>query len=260
MIQDVHSPKRAGSGRRAPGRLPPPSTADLASVFLTQETRVETELGPRPLSALAPGDRVLTGRCDLVRIVSKRAFSLEGGLLHAHPELRPLYIPAGALGNKGRIGLSLLHPIALVEPVASELGLSVQAGIVRAKDLIGAVPGVAVADDRSRFGCVSLTLERQAYVLVEGIPVEMTGPDRLGPRPVVVIGSDAVAPDLAPTEYDTGRGILGPLLLGVVSCLVSGAGLIVAGFGLLAAMGIATLIANLVVVAMAVVIALRSRG
>lgn len=107
---------------RLPGRLlavfdplmPPPgyplwvSALNLANgsprpragvICFVPGTRIDTPDGPRPVEMLAPGDRVLTRDNGPQPVVWSGATQLTGAELYLHPDLRPVRIRAGALGN-----------------------------------------------------------------------------------------------------------------------------------------------------------------
>ena len=74
----------------------------IAGIVITcfaRGTMIETDQGPRPVEALAPGDRVKCsdGACRAIRWVSRR--HIGAAELANHPEYRPIRIRRGALGE-----------------------------------------------------------------------------------------------------------------------------------------------------------------
>lgn len=80
------------------------------AVCFVPGTRIETEAGPRPIETLAPGDRVVTrddGAQEVLWIGAKR---ISGARLHACPDLRPMRVREGALGEGRPDGDLIVSP------------------------------------------------------------------------------------------------------------------------------------------------------
>lgn len=78
---------------------------DLLTAFVAG-TMIDTPDGPRPVETLAAGDRVTTlenGSRPLIWVARRRILPVE---IMAHPGLRPISLPAGAVGNERPLRVS----------------------------------------------------------------------------------------------------------------------------------------------------------
>jgi hypothetical protein len=159
--------------------LPPPDTdlwvaaADARPVperpaatgGLVAGTLVETDLGPRPVESLAPGDRLLTRDHGPQTLIWRGETRLSGAELILHPHLRPLRL---------RSGLRLAPGQRLAVPAPPGLGLGTEA-LATAADL---EDGRAIRRDLAcgSVGYVHLLLARHALLEVAGTTLDSFHP------------------------------------------------------------------------------------
>lgn len=79
-------------------------------ICFTQDTRIDTPDGPRPVQDLCAGDWVRTKDNGAQQIVWRGHRRMSGARLYAMPELRPVRIRAGALGDRRPDGDLLVSP------------------------------------------------------------------------------------------------------------------------------------------------------
>jgi len=153
-----------------------PVAADLAALqdaipcFLPG-TLLRTAQGPRPIESLVAGDRVVTrdGGAQAVVSVSRADFGWRQ--IGLNPYLRPVRIPAGALGNglpERDLVLSRNHKLLVQAANGDE-------SLMAARDLLG-LSGVATVDVSS-VSYLRLHLQRHEIVLAEGLWSESALPD-----------------------------------------------------------------------------------
>ena len=141
-------------------------TPAVVPCFVTG-SEVLTPAGLRPVEALCPGDRVLTrdnGAMPVVRVLRRR---LSAAILAARPELRPLRVRAGALGDglpAHDVWVSPQHRLLVTSPRA-ELYCGEHEVLVPAAQLVG-MPGI----DRAAAGPVEYV-----HLLFEGHELVCSG-------------------------------------------------------------------------------------
>jgi hypothetical protein len=194
--------------------------------YVLAGARAHTPSGLRPIEELARGDLVATAGGELVAVVAVERFSVDAATLRERPGLAPILIEAGALGNFAAFGLSPHHPVGARRRCHGG-GVPDGTGAMRkVRDLLGRRAGLRPIDDARAVEYVRIATERQADILVEGVPIASNGPDATGARPAAAAGRERAAPD-----YPAGPGILGPLLFGWLAGASAFAATLVAGGG-----------------------------
>ncbi len=115
-----------------------PSDPD-ACICFTPGTMVATAMGERPVESLKVGDTVITRDNGLRKIAWIGHKSVDPMMLHAHPELRPVTIKAGSLGNNmpdRDIMVSPNHRMLMANEMTSLL-FDESETLVAAKHLVG---------------------------------------------------------------------------------------------------------------------------
>ncbi|WP_055661806.1 Hint domain-containing protein [Jannaschia seosinensis] len=125
-----------------------PRRATRETICFTAGTVIDTPDGPRAVEDIRRGDRVATrdaGPQDVIWTGSRR---LTAPRLQTEPNLRPVRILAGALGNANELDVSPGHLILVSHPAAKALWGAPEV-LVRARDLVddyGIVPAPAAGD------------------------------------------------------------------------------------------------------------------
>jgi hypothetical protein len=145
-------------------------------------TLIDTPKGPVAVEDLRPGDLVLTldHGAQVLRWVGRRDLSLCD--LMVNPDLRPVQVAAGALGDGlplRALRLSPQHRL-LVRSVIAERMAGQDEVLVAAKHLAG-LPGIAGENGFRAVCYVHLMFDRHEVILAEGAPAEslFTGPEAL---------------------------------------------------------------------------------
>lgn len=147
----------------------------------TAGTLIETARGPRPIETIKTGDQVLT--CDgpsTVMWAGRRTVSQEE--LTTSPNLKPIRIMAGALGNglpKRDLVVSRQHRM-LVQSKAAKSMCGTDAVLIPAIKLT-ALPGIFVDDGFSEVEYFHLLFDCHKVIFAEATPTEslFTGPEAL---------------------------------------------------------------------------------
>jgi hypothetical protein len=147
------------------------------AVCFTPGTMIETEAGPRPVEDIVAGDRVMTrdnGAQDVLWVGSKL---ITGARLHAFPDLRPVCIREGAIGE-GRPEDDLIvspdHRVLLSGKTARVLFGEPEV-LVAARDLIDD-RGITRAHDLREVTYVHLLLQRHEILQANGVFAESFHP------------------------------------------------------------------------------------
>ena len=146
-------------------------------ICFTPGTPIATPEGPRPVETLRPGDRVQTkddGGQDILWVGRRR---MSGARLFAMPELRPVRIAAGALGEHRPDGALLVSPghrVVLRGPVARELFNEPEV-LVAARDLVNGRT-VRVDLDAPHVTYIHLLLPRHEVLWANGVETESFHP------------------------------------------------------------------------------------
>ena len=146
----------------------PPDDHEPVPCF-TAGVRLLTAKGQRPVEKIAVGDLVETADNGLqpVRWVGSR--TLDAVDLAAAPELRPIRIARGALGDglpKRDIMVSPQHRMLVRSAIAQRM-FGADEVLVAAKHLVG-LAGVSVADDVTEVTYLHLLFDRHEVVFAEG--------------------------------------------------------------------------------------------
>lgn len=152
---------------------PPPSPVCFCS-----GTEIATPSGPRKVETLVAGDVVLTHTGDRKQIVWIASTRIGLAELLAHPNLRPIRIPAGAVGPglpSRDLRVSPQHRIVL-QGAASELLFGVDTVLVAAKFLVGSIAEVAPLTGRVEY--FHVLLEEHEMLVSNGIASESFQPAR----------------------------------------------------------------------------------
>ncbi|WP_371060424.1 Hint domain-containing protein [Rhodosalinus sp. 5P4] len=146
-------------------------------ICFTPGTVIATPDGPRRVETLHPGDRVQTkddGGQEVLWVGSRR---MSGARLFAMPDLRPVRIGPGALGEDRPDGALLVSPghrVVLRGPVARALYDEPEV-LVAARDLVGG-RGVRVDLDVPEVTYIHLLLPRHEVLWANGVETESFHP------------------------------------------------------------------------------------
>ena len=181
-------------------------------------TLIDTPTGPVAIERLKVGDRVQTMDHGAQRVCWIGSRKLGRYELKECPNLRPIRIAAGALGQnlpERDLVVSPQHRILLHSGIAQRMFGSAEI-LVPAKKLVG-LPGIAVDPDVRNVEYFHILLDRHEVVFAEGAPAEslFTGPEAIksvgeaGRAEIVAlfpeIACAAYAPVLARKVPDKGR-------------------------------------------------------
>ncbi len=170
-----------------------PYNNDLESAFgitgltdplpcFTKGTLIETQTGPRPIEDLAPSDMVWTKADGYQPIAWIGARSLSVVDLMVRPNLRPIKIMKGALGNgtpTHDLCVSPQHRVAVRSAISQRM-FGAKDVLVAAKHLVG-VPGVQCVNHPRSVTYYHILLDAHQIVLSNGAETEslFTGPQAL---------------------------------------------------------------------------------
>ncbi|KAA9008286.1 Hint domain-containing protein [Histidinibacterium aquaticum] len=164
------------------GAREPDHTGPARSVLcFTPGTLIRTATGARPVESLSEGDRVQTmdnGCCPVLWTGQRR---ITGARLHALPDLAPIRMRAGALGDAvpdTGLLLSPDHRVLLRGRRAQSL-FNAPEVLVRAADL---VDDARIRPDRGlrEVRYIHLALDRHEIVFANGVPCESFHPASVG--------------------------------------------------------------------------------
>ncbi|GGD35748.1 Hint domain-containing protein [Sinisalibacter lacisalsi] len=161
-----------------PSALDAPALNAMGIPCFSAGTRIETPNGARPVESLVPGDLVAVAHGAPLPVIWTGRRVLDAAALLASPDLRPVRIRAGALGNARDLLLSPQHRVALGGGTALE-------GFVPARWLAEDGDGrFRIARGKRTVTYIHLLLPRHAVVLAEGAPVESFYP---GPQALAAL-------------------------------------------------------------------------
>jgi len=141
-------------------------------------TRIVTPGGPRAVESLKPGDLVSTFDGGALPVIWAGRSDLDAAAMTERPELRPVRIRAGALGNTRDLLLSPQHRVALGTSGQPE-------AFARARWLAEDGDGrFRIAMGKRGVSYLHIMLPRHAVVLAEGVPVESFYP---GPQALAAL-------------------------------------------------------------------------
>lgn len=142
-------------------------------------TLIDTDLGPRPIEQLAPGDRVRvwSGGFRPVRLLlSSRKTAAQ---LQRHPGLRPVVISADALGPglpERDLVVSRQHRVLVNSPIVARMFGRDEALVAACR--LTSLPGVYLNETPQDISYFHLVLEDHDVVLANGLPCESFLPGR----------------------------------------------------------------------------------
>ena len=178
-----------------------PNIFEIEIPCFTLGTLIATPTGLRAVDSLRVGDLVQTADhgAQVVRWINQRRIG--AAALALLPQLRPIRIKAGALGEgcpQADLVVSPQHRMLVRSKVALRM---FDAGevLVAAKHLLG-LPGIAVAEDLAEVTYVHFLCDQHEVVFANGAPTESL---YAGPMTLRALGEAAVAeimqifPDLA---------------------------------------------------------------
>ncbi len=146
-------------------------------ICFTPGTHILTQLGPRPIEDLRPGDKVQTKDNGFQEILWMGHRRMSGARLYAMPGLRPIRLRAGAFGI-GRPDADLLvspqHRMLLRGPAAQAL-FNTPEVLVAAEDLLNDLT-VTVDHERREVTYVHLLLPGHNIVWANGLETESFHP------------------------------------------------------------------------------------
>jgi Ca2+-binding RTX toxin-like protein len=174
-----------------------------------QGTRIATPDGPRPVERIRAGDRVCTAQ-GVARVLWHGVRALDAGTLGDAPQLRPVRVAMGAIGNDRPLILSPQHGVC-VPGVA---------GLIRARHLAELGQGARVARRMQAVRYHHLLLPSHALIRAEGAWVESfyPGPMALaGLRPADLVALAAVILAQSPGDSGSLAARYGPPVLPLLS-------------------------------------------
>ncbi|GEM_PF-2292761 len=136
-------------------------------------TYIETPLGPCPIEELKQGDLIITADNgeQPIRWIGGR--SLDAQELEQNPNLRPVRIQQGALGN-GLPAKDLLvspqHRMLVASPIVEKM-FGVKEVLIAAKKLVG-LEGISIANDVSMVEYFHFLCDKHEIVIANDAPTE----------------------------------------------------------------------------------------
>ena len=183
------------------------NTEGTLVVCFAAGTMILTKHGEVPIETLAVGDRIFTRDHSLqtIRWIGRRALSAR--VLNANPNLRPIRIKAGALGEglpSADLVVSPQHRILIGSRIAERMFASHEI-LVAAKQLL-ALDGVEVAMDVEQVDYFHILLDRHEVIFAHGLGTESlyTGPQALKSMSMAAqMELFALFPDLMKQDQET---------------------------------------------------------
>jgi len=136
-------------------------------------TLIETEHGPLPVEELVPGMLVMTRDRGLQPLCWIGSRDLDRRVLEANPNLRPIRIAAGALGQglpRRDLVVSPQHRILVRSKIAQKM-FGAPEVLVAAKQLLQ-IDGIDIAHDMAEVEYFHFLFDRHEIVLSEGAETE----------------------------------------------------------------------------------------
>ncbi|AYF01378.1 hypothetical protein PY32053_01751 [Paracoccus yeei] len=141
-----------------------------------------TEAGEMPVERLVPGTRVMTRDNGLQELRWTGSRVVDAAMLDQNPNLRPIRIAAGALGNglpRRELIVSPQHRVLVRSRIAQKMFGAAEV-LVAAKQLLQ-IDGIDIATDLESVEYFHFLFDRHEIVLSEGAETESlyTGPEAL---------------------------------------------------------------------------------
>ncbi len=157
------------------GNTDPEAAAGV--ICFTPNTWVRTPGGPRLIEAIRPGDMISTRDNGPQQVLWTGRRRMSGARLFAMPQLRPIRISAGAMGEDRPEGDLLVSPghRMLVRGRAAESLFNTAEVLVAARDLVGG-RGIAVETDLREVTYIHLMTEAHQIVWANGLETESFHP------------------------------------------------------------------------------------
>lgn len=136
-------------------------------------TLIETQKGPKPVESLSPKDRIATQSgafVPVLRVYSRRITLAE---LTAHPNLRPVVIRQGAMGQgvpHRDLRVSRQHRLAVTSPICKRMFGTDQALVAAIR--MTKLSGIYVEDQTADIVYYHVMLENHEVIYAEGAPAE----------------------------------------------------------------------------------------
>ncbi|WP_278878529.1 Hint domain-containing protein, partial [Paracoccus yeei] len=145
-------------------------------------TMILTEAGEMPVERLVPGTRVMTRDNGLQELRWTGSRVVDAAMLDQNPNLRPIRIAAGALGNglpRRELIVSPQHRVLVRSRIAQKMFGAAEV-LVAAKQLLQ-IDGIDIATDLESVEYFHFLFDRHEIVLSEGAETESlyTGPEAL---------------------------------------------------------------------------------
>ena len=154
---------RDGEGNLIEG-TPTPNTP--GTVCFVTGTLVTTDQGDIPVEALKPGMMVLSKDRGFVPLRAIFEATIGRVQLRWFPDVRPVFVPAGAIGNTRPLLLSPAHRILISHPVA-EMNFGAQEVLVSARQMVGWAGVKVMLPDRP-IGYLHLLFDNHEIIQTEG--------------------------------------------------------------------------------------------
>lgn len=174
VISTSEGPANSGSGAT--------DASDYVPLCFCRHTVIETFLGPVPVENLEPNNLVKSVGDDLLTLRRTFLSVFTAAQLAANPNLRPVRITAGALGNglpKRDLLVSRHHRMLTSSKIAERM-FGVNDVFVSAINLTD-LPGIYVDEDAQKVEYFHLLFDKHEVVFAESAPSEslFTGPEAL---------------------------------------------------------------------------------
>ena len=159
-------------------------------VCFARETRILTRAGSIPIEDLKVGDKVFTRDNGYQQISWIGSRKLSAQHLRLQPELRPIRIRAGALGNESPstdLLVSPQHRILVCSNIAQRMFGRYEV-LVAAKQLLGC-EGIEIAEDVEEVEYFHFLMQQHEVVFSNGAPTESL---YTGAQALMALGSEAV--------------------------------------------------------------------
>jgi hypothetical protein len=158
-----------------PGMADPEAAAGV--ICFTPQTLIRTPGGDRPIDAIRPGDLIQTKDNGPQQVLWTGRRRLSGARLFAMPDLRPIRIRAGAMGEDRPEGDLIVSPghRMLVQGQGAQALFNTPEVLVAARDLVDG-RGIAVESSLREVTYIHLMTEAHQIVWANGLETESFHP------------------------------------------------------------------------------------